>query len=151
MKDRRNRVLTPVVVIVVAVVVIVLWPAPDPLEGVEAVAIRVGDGGSTSQGVDLEEELRVVLGDRDIRIVSDEESADVVLELTDLTVNLGDVEFSLSEAGLRGRASAVCTLRDVRTGRVHVMDFHVRFEEGAVTADLVPRKFWEFWKRRPGA
>jgi len=137
--------------IVVAIVVIVLWPAPDPLAGVETVAVRVGDGTQDPAGVDVEQELQIVLGDRNIRIVSDEATADVVLEITDLTVNLGDIEISLSEAGLRGRASALCTLRNVRTGRTHVMDFHVRFDPNGVKADLVARKFWHFWKRCPEA
>jgi len=37
-------------------------------------------------------------------------------------------------------------LSDVRTGETHVMDFHVSIQNGAVRADLVDRKFWEFWK-----
>jgi len=137
--------------IAVAIVVVVLWPAPDPLTGVETVAVRVGDAAQDPAGVDVEQELQIVLGDRNIRIVSDEATADVVLEVTDLTVNLGDVEISLSEAGFRGRVSALCTLRNVRTGRTHVMDFYVRFDQDGVKADLVARKFWHFWKRRPGA
>ena len=136
-------------VILVAIFVIVLLPARDPLTGVETVVVRFGDGGSRSDRVDFEEELQIVLGDRNIRIVSDEDAADVILELTDLTVRLGDVEISLSEAGFRGRASAICTLRDVQTGETHIMDFHVEFDQDGVRADLVPRKLYEFWKKRP--
>jgi len=29
------------------------------------------------------------------------------------------------------------------------MDFHVRFDETGVRAELVARKFWHIWKRRP--
>lgn len=134
--------------IVVVVAVIALWPAPDPLAGVETVAVRVGSGAESST-VDMEGELEVVLGDRDIRVVSDESLADVTLEITDLSVNLGDVEISLSDAGLRGRISAICTVRDVRTDRTHLMDFHLRFDSNGVRADLVGRKFWHVWKRRP--
>jgi hypothetical protein len=133
-------------IIVVAIVVIVLWPAPDPLAGVETVAVRVGDEPAPSGHVDFESELRVVLGDRDIQIVSDEAMADVVLSLTDLRVNLGDIEISLTEGRLSGRANAECILTDVRTGEVHTMDFNLRIENGAVSAKLVPRKFWQFWK-----
>ena len=131
--------------VVVAVVVIVLWPAPDPLAGVETVAVRVGEE-PASGDVDFESELRVVLGDRDIEIVSDEAAADVVLSLTDLRIDLGDIEISLTGGRLSGRASAECVLTDVRTGRVHTMDFYLRFEDGSVRAELVPRKFWQFWK-----
>ena len=132
--------------IVVAVVVIVLWPAPDPLAGVETVAVRVGDEPAPSGNVDFESELRIVLGDRDIQIVSDEASADVVLSLTDLRVNLGDIEISLTEGRLSGRANAECILTDIRTGKVHTMDFNLKIENGTVSAELVPRKFWQFWK-----
>ncbi len=132
--------------VAIAVVVILLWPAADPLAGVETVAVRVGDEPSSSGGIDFESELHVILGDRDIRIVSDEATADVVLSLTDLRVNLGDVEFSLTDGRLSGRASAECVLTDVRTGAVHTMDFNLRIEDGEVSAELVPRKFWHFWK-----
>lgn len=143
--SKRTWIWSGLAAIVVAVVVIVLWPAPDPLAGVETVAVRVGDE-PASGDVDFESELRVVLGDRDIEIVSDEASADVVLSLTDLRVNLGDIEISLTEGRLSGRASAECILTDVRTGEVHTMDFYLRFENGSVRAELVPRKFWQFWK-----
>ena len=143
--SKRTRVLGGLGAVVVAVVVIVLWPAPDPLAGVETVALRIGDE-PTSGDVDFESELRVVLGDRDIEIVSDDALADVVLSLTDLRVNLGDIEISLTEGRLSGRASAECVLTDLRTDKVHTMDFYVRFEDGSVRAELVPRKFWQFWK-----
>jgi hypothetical protein len=143
--SKRTWIWGGLAAVVVAVVVIVLWPAPDPLAGVETVAVRVGDR-PASGDVDFEGELRVVLGDRDIEIVSDEASADAVLSLTDLRVNLGNVEISLTEGRLSGRASAECVLTDVRTGEVHTMDFYLRFENGSVRAELVPRKFWQFWK-----
>ncbi len=143
--SKRTWIWGGLAAVVVAAVVIVLWPAPDPLAGVETVAVRVGDE-PASGDVDFESELRVVLGDRDIEIVSDEASADVVLSLTDLRVNLGDIEISLTEGRLSGRASAECVLTDVRTGEVHTMDFYLRFENGSVRAELVPRKFWHFWK-----
>jgi len=143
--SKRTWIWGGLAVVVVAVVVIVLWPAPDPLAGVETVAVRVGDR-PASGDVDFEGELRVVLGDRDIEIVSDEASADAVLSLTDLRVNLGNVEISLTEGRLSGRASAECVLTDVRTGEVHTMDFYLRFDNGSVRAELVPRKFWQFWK-----
>jgi len=61
-------------------------------------------------------------------------------------VNLGDIEISLSEGRWSGRASAECVLTDVRTGDVHTMDFILRIENDAVSARLVPRKFWQVWK-----
>ena len=149
MKKRTAWILGIVGVLAVAIAVILLWPAPDPLANVDTVAIRVGDSAVGSGRVNVEEGLRVALGDRHIQIVTDEAAADVVLDLTRLTVNLGDIQVSVSDAGLQGRASAVCTLLDTRTGRTHVMDLHIRYDAGHVTAELVPRKFWEFWKRKP--
>lgn len=143
---KRNWIWGGLGAVVVAIVVIVLWPAPDPLAGVETVAVRVGDEPAPPGNVDFESELRVVLGNRDIEIVSDEASADAVLSLTDLRVNLGDIEISLTEGRLSGRASAECVLTDVRTGAIHTMDFVLRIENGEASAELVPRKFWEFWK-----
>ena len=143
--SKRTWIWGGLAAVVVAVIVVVLWPAPDPLAGVETVAVRVGDQ-PASGDVDFESELRVVLGDRDIAIVSDEASANAVLSLTDLRVDLGNIETSLTEGRLSGRASAECVLTDVRTGEVHTMDFYLRFENGSVRAELVPRKFWQFWK-----
>ncbi|MCK5247357.1 hypothetical protein KAR02_10685 [Candidatus Bipolaricaulota bacterium] len=90
--------------------------------------------------------MGLVLSGRDLRLVSDESSADLVLALDDFRVNLGDIEISLTEGSLRGKASAVCIVTDVRTGKTHTMDFIIRFENGEVHAELVGRKFWEFWK-----
>jgi len=143
--NRRTWIWSGLAAVVVAIVVIVLWPAADPLAGVETVAIRVGDEPAAGV-VDFESELRVALGDRDIRIVSDEATADVLLSLTDLRVNLGDIEISLTGGQVSGRASAECVLTDVRNGTVHTMDLRLRIEDGTVSADLVPRKFWQVWK-----
>jgi len=143
--NRRSCIWGGVAAVIAAVVAIILWPAPDPLAGVETVAVRVGDGPASGE-IDFESELRVVLGNRDIRIVSDEAAADVILSLTDFRVNLGDIEISLTEGRLSGRASAECILTDVRSGEVHTMDFHLRIENGTISAELTSRKFWQVWK-----
>jgi len=133
-------------VVIIAAAIIVLLPAADPLAGVETVAVRVGNEPAALQGVSFEDELRVVLGTRDIRIVADEASADVILSLEDFSFNLGDIEISLTDGELRGRASAVCRVTDVETGETYVLDFTLRIRNGTVSAELKPRKFWMFWK-----
>ncbi len=133
-------------ILVAAILVIVLWPAPDPLAGVDTVVVRVGDDSPSSQAFSFEEELSLVLSGRSIRIVSDESSADLVLSLDDFRINLGNIEISLTEGSLRGKASAVCIVTDVRTGETYTMDFVIQFENGDVHAELTGRKFWEFWK-----
>jgi hypothetical protein len=133
-------------VLVAAILVVLLWPAPDPLADVNTVAVRAGGQAADSQVVDFESELGLVLSGRDIRIVSDESAADVVLSLDDFRVNLGDIEVSLTGGSFRGTASAVCVVTDVSTGATYTMDLVIHIENGDVTAKLIGRKFWEFWK-----
>jgi hypothetical protein len=135
-----------VVVVAAALLVIFLWPAPDPLANVDTVAVRIGNGESSSEAFDFETELGLVLSGRDIRVVSDESTADLVLSLDDFRVNLGDIEISLTEGSFRGKASAICIVTDVSTGTTHTMDFVIQIENGDVHAELVGRKIWEFWK-----
>jgi hypothetical protein len=134
------------VVFVAALLVLFLWPAPDPLANVDTVAIRVGNDGSSSERFDFETELGLVLSGRDIRVVSDEATADLVLSLDDFRVNLGDIEISLTEGSFRGKASAICIVTDVSTGKTHTMDFVIQIENGDVHAELVGRRIWEVWK-----
>jgi len=139
--------LTATGVVVVGVLAIVFWPVPDPLAGVETVALRLGeDPDSEDGGTWFEDELKIVLNNRNITIVAEEARADAVLTVDDVTLNLGDVELSFTEGSFRGRVSAECTLTDVNTGEQHRMDFTLRFEDNKVNAKLVPRKFWQFWR-----
>jgi hypothetical protein len=149
MKRQRGWTIAGGVVGVLVIVVlgIVFWPVPDPLAGVETVALRLGEEPeSESVGAWFEDELKVVLNDRNITIVADETQADAVLVVNDITVKLGDVELSFRGGQFRGRVGAVCTLTDARTGKRHVMDFYLRFADERVSAKLVARRFWQFWK-----
>ena len=146
MKLRTQWIVGLSAILATAVLVLLFWPAPDPLAGVDTVAVRVGNDTSSSQVIDFETELGLVLSGRNIRVVSDEASADLVLSLDDFRINLGDIEISLTEGSLRGKASAICVVTDVRTGQTHTMDFVVQIENGDVRAELVGRKVWEFWK-----
>jgi hypothetical protein len=146
---RRSWILVGASAIVVAVVVILAWPAPDPFTGARTVALRIGDEAS-SAAVDFAGELRVVLGRRDLQIVSDEQTADVVLALTYGQLDLGDVKLALASGKLSGRATAVCRVVNVRTHRDYVMDLVVTLRNGDVRANLVGRRFWEFWKPKAG-
>ncbi len=133
-------------VVVVAVAAVLLWPAPDPLANVDAVTIRVGNEPSASESFDFHTQLELVLSGRNIRVVSDEAAADLVLSLDDFRVNLGDIQISLTDGNLQGKASAVCIVTDVRTGKTHTMDLTMQLENGDVRAELIGRKFWQFWK-----
>lgn len=149
MKGKRGWRITVWLIALVAagVLVVVFWPVPDPLADVETVALRLDeDPEREGVGAWFEDELKIVLNNRNITIVADEARADAVLSVDDITLNLGDVEISFAEGSFHGRVSAECTLTDVNTGKQHRMDFTLRFEDDKVNAKLVPRKFWQFWK-----
>jgi hypothetical protein len=146
--SRKSWVLLCVAVLVAAAAVTLAWPPADPFAGAETVALRT-DSGPSSPEIDVAAELTVVLGDRNLRIVSDERGADVVLAVTDVRFDLGNTQLVLSGKGLTGRSSAVCRVVNAKTGHAYVMDLILLLEDGKVTADLVGRRFWEFWKPRP--
>jgi len=135
-------------IVAVAAVVIVLWPAPDPLRDSDTVYVRFAGSsdGSNPSDEQAREGLVFALGMRNLTIVSDPAAADVVLEVQDVLVNLGDIELSLSNGGFAGRIAAECRITDLATGREYTMDLSVRFDAQGVTANLTARKFWMFWK-----
>ncbi len=145
---RRAWILGSVGAVVVAAVVVLAWPPADPFSGVETVALRVGSEASTP-AVDYAGELRVVLGNRKLRIVGDEQAADAVLALTNVRADLGNVELALAGGKLSGRATAVCRVVNVRTGKAFVADLVITLRDGSVRASLIGRRFWEFWKPGP--
>ncbi len=146
--SRRVWILLILGLMAVAAAVILAWPPADPLVGAKTVALRTS-GETSASGVDVAAELEVVLGRRNLRIVSDERSADVVLAVTNARFDLGNVQLALSGGKLTGRATAVCRVVNVRTNRAYVMDLVITLRDGEVRASLVGRRFWEFWRPRP--
>ncbi len=146
--SRKAWVLLVAGLVVAAVAVVLAWPPADPFAGAKTVALRSTTDASSS-GVDVAAELEVVLGHRNLRIVSDERSADVVLAVTNARFDLGNLQLALSGGKLTGRATAVCRVVNVRTGRAYVTDLVMTLRDGEVRASLVGRRFWEFWKPRP--
>jgi len=127
-----------VVVLAIAAVVVVLWPAPDPLKGIETVALEEHPGITS----DLISGLEIALGDHQIRIVSDLSKADAVITFVD--VRSGALNLSIGEGGIRGSAHLVCEVE--KNGERSLMDLYIRFDKEDVTASLVGRKFYEVWK-----
>jgi hypothetical protein len=146
--SRRAWVLLCAGVVVVAVAAVLAWPPADPFAGTKTVALRVS-ADSASPVIDVPAELEVVLGSRNLRIVSDERTADVVLAVTNARFDLGNVQLALNGGKLTGRATAVCRVVNLKTNRAYVMDLVITLRDGQVKADLVGRRFWEFWKPRP--
>ena len=135
-------------IVVVAALIVILWPAGDPLAGVQAVAVEPPDWQSAPQRDVIEDPftqgLEIAFGNRHITIVPDRRQADAVLVVKEIQV--GTIEFSFEQGRLKGRATAVCTLTDVKTGRTHVMDFRLTIDNGNVEARLTPRRFWQAWR-----
>jgi hypothetical protein len=129
-----------VVVLIIAIVaaILVLWPAPDPLKGVQAVAI--GNGSDASS--DIFSGLQIALGDHKITIVSDPAKADAVITLLD--VKAGDLNFSINQSGAQGSLHLVCEVE--KNGQHSRMDLYISYQNGATKAELVGRKFYEVWK-----
>lgn len=146
MKRRSTAILGVVLVIVVAIVVVVLLPAPDPLRDARTVYIDTGAAQGERGATELEEGLHFVLNDRDLTLVFNRSEADVELRIHDVSVNLGDVTVSLDQGGISGRIKAVCRATSLRTSKTYTMDLTVTVDNDMVSAKLVVRKFWEFWK-----
>jgi len=145
--SRTGRVALGVVgAVVLAVVVIVAWPAPDPLKEADTVYVRFAGSESQGDADQAHEGLVFALGTRDLTIVSDPTFADVLLEVQDVRVNLGDIELSLTEGRFQGRMAAECLLTDMSSGKQYTMDLSVRIDSQGVTAELKGRRFWVFWK-----
>ena len=147
MRKRRWMVAIPAV-LVIAVLAVVLWPTGDPFAGVERVAIEAPDWGETPRGELVQgpfiEGLKITLGERNITIVGDLGEADAVLAIKE--VKLVKLEVLIAEGEIRGRLSATCILRNLKTGEEYLMDFYLTLENSRVEAKLVTRKFWEFWR-----
>ena len=127
-----------VLVVVIAAAILVLWPAPDPLKGVQAVA--VGNGSDASS--EIFNGLQIALGDHKITIVSDPAKADAVITLLD--VKAGDFNLSINSNGAKGSAHLVCEVE--KNGQRSFMDLYITYQNGAAKAELVGRKFFEVWK-----
>lgn len=119
--------------------IVLLWPAPQPLQGVETVAVE-GEGNLPG---DLVEGLEIALDDRQIRVVSESENPDAVITLVEPTS--ANVDFQIGDGGFQGEAHlALRVERD--DGRQHMMDLNVRFDGTDLTAELTSRPFWQVWK-----
>ncbi|MBI1729271.1 hypothetical protein HY229_09095 [Candidatus Acetothermia bacterium] len=127
-----------VLIIVIAAAILVLWPAPDPLKGVQAVAV----GNGSDAGSDIFSGLEIALGDHKIAIVSDPAKADAVITLLD--VKAGDLNFSINNSGAQGSLHLVCEVE--KNGQRSLMDLYITYQNGATKAELVGRKFYEVWK-----
>lgn len=122
-----------------AVIIVVLWPAPDPLQGVESVAIE-GDAGIASE---ILNGLLISLEDHEIVITNDPDRADAVLQFVEATS--ADFSFSVNETGASGTIHAVLLLT-FSDGRKAKLDLNVIIDQDGVRGELKGRKFYEIWK-----
>ncbi len=132
---RMKRWILIAVIVAVAAGIVVLWPAPDPLQGVETVAISTPSGEGVKLPPEVFDGLEIVLNDRQIRIVSDPEEADALITLIpeEVTVRIS------RETGLEVRA----LLQLTKDGKLYQLNLVVTLNEQGLTARLVSKRFWE--------
>jgi hypothetical protein len=145
-KRSTKAALSAVVVVVLAIVAMVLWPAPDPLRSAQTVYVDTGAAQGDSGTAELEDGLGFVLNHRNLVLVSDRAQADAEIRVESLSVNLGDITVSIGQGDIYGKVRAVCVVTNLRSGRTHTMDLTVTVTNNRVSAELVGRKFWQFWK-----
>ena len=123
------------VIVGLAVGIVLFWPAPDPLKGVETVAIETPSGETVKLPPEVLDGLEIVLEGRQIRIVSDPEEADAVITLVpeEVTIRIS------SETGLEARALLWLT----KDGKRYRLTLTVTLNEQGLTAQLVSKRFWE--------
>jgi len=143
-REMRQGVRTALVcaaTVGMAAAVFLIWPASDPLANVDAVTVR-----STETTITVaEQELRILLTERDIQIVPLTAQADAAIEVTDVRLNRLEEqtrEDPPEDGADTAVVSAVCTVTNLRTGRARLMDFTLHFDGERVEARLVPRRSW---------
>ena len=135
----KRTLLIAVGIVALTGAIVLVWPVPQPLHGVETVALE-GEGGLPG---DLVQGLEIALDDREIRIVSRDDNPDAVITLVEPTS--ADVNFQIDEGGFKGQAHLVLRVeRD--DGLRHTMDLLIRFDGTNLTSELTTRRFWEVWK-----
>lgn len=135
---KKRTLINMLIVIVVAVF---LWPAPDPLEGVESVALSTTDNSAVDFSSQILGGLEFALGKHQIRIVSDPNQADALLAIE---AQNAQIDLNFDDEGFRGSATIRCLVK--KNGQESVMFLHITVDENGVQAQLVGRKFWEIWK-----
>lgn len=143
-----TAILTILVLLIVTAAVLVLIPAADPLSDANTVYVKLPGIDADSQSLStVQDQLKIVLNERNLEVVEDPSSADVSLTITQVDLNLGDVGFSVSPGGITGSAQAVLLATSNKTGRTYTMDLVLRARDGRLSATLKTRKFYEFWKK----
>ena len=125
-------------VLVIGAAIIVLWPAQDPLAGVQTVAITGPDGQKPGLASEILSGLQIALDNHHIQIVAETSEADAVVMIEPKAA-----EMRIDEQGLRARVRCLVTREDRKQ---YEMDLYITADGKGVTAKLESHKFWEFWK-----
>lgn len=135
----KRTLLLAIGVVALTGAIVLFWPAPQPLQGVETVAVE-GEGNLPG---DLVEGLEIALDDRQIRIVSRSENPDAVITLIEPTS--ANVDFQISDGGFQGQANLALRV-ERKNEQQYMMDLNVHFDGTTLTAELSSRPFWQVWK-----
>jgi hypothetical protein len=125
-------------VLVVAAAIVLLWPTPDPLAGVQTVAIAGPDGQRPGLASQVFEGLEIALDEHNIKIVASPSEADAIVFIEPQAADI-----RIDDQGFRARVRCRVTRED---GSQSEMDLYVIVDEQGLTAKLESRRFWEFWK-----
>lgn len=125
-------------ILVIAAAIIVLWPAQDPLAGVQTVAITGPSGQRPGLASEVLQGLEIALDEHHIRIVAETSEADAVVMIEPKAADI-----RIDEQGFRARVRCLVTRED---GRHYDMDLYVTVSGQGLTAKLESHRFWEFWK-----
>ena len=125
-------------VLVIAVAIVTLWPSPDPLAGVQTVAITGPDGQKPGLASQVFQGLEIALGEHNIKIVANTSEADAIF-----TIEPQAADVRIDEQGFRARVQCLVTRDD---GSKYGMDLYITADAQGISAKLESRRFWEFWK-----
>jgi hypothetical protein len=130
--------LIAVGILVVAAAIVLLWPTPDPLAGVQTVAITGPDGQQPGLASQVLQGLEIALDEQNIKIVANASQADAIVFIEPQSADI-----RIDAQGFRARVQCLVTRED---GSQSEMDLYVTVDERGLSAKLESRRLWEFWR-----
>lgn len=141
-KRRWGLTLGGIVLLVIGA--LLLWPTSDPLANVQTVALQLPGQQSqpaTATGSEqppLARGLKVALGERHIRIITDPQAADALI-----SIEFDQADIRLDQNGIQATARCIITKKNGQRG---VLLLTLTVDQQGIHARLVQPKSWQFWR-----
>jgi len=142
---KRSWVLTLGGIVLLLIGALLLWPTSDPLANVQTVALQLPGQQSQpaaektgSEQPPLARGLKVALGERHIRIITDPEAADALI-----SVEFDQADIHLDQNGIQATARCIITKKNGQRG---VLLLTLTVDQQGIHARLVQPKSWQFWR-----